>query len=111
MDVLLEQEVTEAAIRLRKAIARVVNESPECFTHKNGKWFVEFRNPTSGESIIVTYSGPTTLINVAFAKLRGVFLFTANLPFREQAQSLTQEVSNGVPRLLDDAAFMYKEPE
>jgi hypothetical protein len=36
-----------------------VNETPECLTHKNGKWSVEFRNPANGESITVTYSGPT----------------------------------------------------
>jgi hypothetical protein len=59
MDPLLEQEVAEAGLRLRKAIARVVNEAPECFTHKNGKWSFEFRNPASGESIMVTYAGPT----------------------------------------------------
>ena len=65
MDVLLQQEVAEAGLRLRRAISRVVNETPECFTHKNGKWSVEFRNPTSGESIIVTYSGPTIPVNSA----------------------------------------------
>jgi hypothetical protein len=59
MDMLLQQEVAEAGIRLRKAISRVVNETPECFTRKNGKWSVEFRNPATGENIIVTYSGPT----------------------------------------------------
>jgi len=59
MDELLQQEVAEAGLRLRRAISRVVNETPECFTHKDGKWSVEFRNPTSGESIVVTYSGPT----------------------------------------------------
>ena len=59
MDMLLQQEVAEAGIRLRKAISRVVNETPECFTHKNGKWSVEFRNPATGENITVTYSGPT----------------------------------------------------
>ncbi len=47
MDMLLQQEVAEAGIRLRKAISRVVNETPECFTHKNGKWSVEFRNPAT----------------------------------------------------------------
>ncbi len=62
MDALLQQEVAEAGLRLRRAISRVVNEAPECFTHKNGKWSVEFRNPTSGESIIVTYSGPTRAV-------------------------------------------------
>jgi hypothetical protein len=65
VDVLLQQEVAEAGLRLRRAISRVVNETPECFTHKNGKWSVEFRNPTSGESIIVTYSGPTIPVNPA----------------------------------------------
>jgi len=65
MDRLLQQEVAEAGIRLRKAISRVVNETPECFTHKNGKWSVEFRNPASGESIIVTYSGPTISVKPA----------------------------------------------
>jgi hypothetical protein len=59
----LQQEVAEAGLRLRKAISRVVNEAPECFTNKNGKWSVEFRNPTSGECIIVTYSGPTIGLN------------------------------------------------
>lgn len=59
MDMLLQQEVAEAGLRLRKAISRVINEAPECSAHKNDKWSVEFRNPTSGESIIVTYSGPT----------------------------------------------------
>jgi hypothetical protein len=62
---LLQQEVAEAGIRLRKAISRVVNEAPECFTHKNGKWSVEFRNPASGERIIVTYSGPTIKLSSA----------------------------------------------
>jgi hypothetical protein len=63
MDMLLQQEVAEAGLRLRKAISRVVNESPECLTHKYGKWSVEFRNPASGESIVVTYSGPTLSAN------------------------------------------------
>jgi len=58
VDLLLQQELVEAGLRLRKAISRVVNEAPECFTQRNGKWSVEFRNPLSGESIIVTYSGP-----------------------------------------------------
>ena len=60
---LLQQEVAEAGLRLRKAISRVVNEAPECFTHKSGKWSVEFRNPASGESIIVTYLAPTIRMN------------------------------------------------
>ncbi len=59
MDLLLQQEVAQAGLRLRRAIARVVNETPEFFTHKSGKWSVEFRNPVTGENIIVTYSGPT----------------------------------------------------
>jgi hypothetical protein len=59
MDPLLKQEIAEAGLRLRKAIARVVNEAPECFTQRNGKWSFEFRNPASGESIVVTYVGPT----------------------------------------------------
>jgi hypothetical protein len=63
VDLLLQQEVAEAGLRLRRAISRVVNETPECFTHKSNRWSVEFRNPTSGESIIVTYSGPTIPVN------------------------------------------------
>jgi hypothetical protein len=65
VDLLLQQEVAEAGLRLRRAISRVVNETPECYEHKNGKWSVEFRNPSSGESIIVTYSGPTVPLNPA----------------------------------------------
>ncbi len=63
MNELLQQEVAEAGLRLRRAISRVVNESPECFTHKNGTWSVEFRNPASGEGMIVTYLGPRTFVN------------------------------------------------
>jgi hypothetical protein len=63
MDEMLQKEVAEAGIRLRKAISRVVHEAPECFGHKDGKWSVEFRNPASGEKIIVTYSGPTISAN------------------------------------------------
>jgi hypothetical protein len=59
MDPLLQQEVAEAGLRLRKAISRVVNETPECFTHKDSKWSFEFRNPITGESIVVTYAPPT----------------------------------------------------
>jgi hypothetical protein len=59
VDILLQEEVAQAGIRLRKAISRVINEAPECFAHKNGKWSVEFRNPATGENIIVTYSAPT----------------------------------------------------
>jgi hypothetical protein len=59
MDPLLQQEVAEAGLRLRKAISRVVNESPECFAHRDGKWSFEFGNPITGESIIVTYAPPT----------------------------------------------------
>jgi hypothetical protein len=58
MDPLLQREVAEAGLRLRKAISRVVNESPECFAQKDGKWSFEFRNPMTGESIIVTYAPP-----------------------------------------------------
>jgi hypothetical protein len=59
MDSLLRQELAEAGLRLRKAISRVVHESPECFTHKNGNWSFEFRNPDTGERITVVYAGPT----------------------------------------------------
>ncbi len=59
MDPLLKQEVAEAGLRLRQAIARVINETPECFYHRNDKWSFEFSNPASGESIVVTYVGPT----------------------------------------------------
>lgn len=58
MDPLLQREVAEAGLRLRKAISRVVNESPECFAHKDGKWSFEFGNPITGESITVTYAPP-----------------------------------------------------
>lgn len=58
MDSLLKKEVAEAGLRLRQAIARVVNEAPECFPHRNDKWSFEFSNPASGESIVVTYVGP-----------------------------------------------------
>jgi hypothetical protein len=63
VDMTLRNEVVEAGIRLRKAISRVVHEAPECFAHRDGKWSVEFRNPVSGENIIVTYSGPTVPVN------------------------------------------------
>src|SRR6202163_532214 len=55
MEMNLQQELVEAGLRLRKASVRVVNETPECFTHKNSKWCVEFRNPISGECLTVTY--------------------------------------------------------
>ena len=58
MNSLLKQEVAEAGLRLRQAIARVVNEAPECFSKMNDKWSFEFSNPASGESIVVTYVGP-----------------------------------------------------
>ena len=58
MDALLKQELTEAGLRLREAIARVVNETPECLSHRCNKWSFEFRTPTTGESIVVTYVGP-----------------------------------------------------
>jgi hypothetical protein len=59
MDPQLKQEVAEAGLRLRKAIARVVNETPECFMQRNDKWSFEFSNPANGETIVVTYVGPT----------------------------------------------------
>jgi hypothetical protein len=59
MDPLLKEEVAKAGLRLRQVIARVVNETPECFSHKDDKWSFEFRNPATGESIVVTYVGPT----------------------------------------------------
>jgi hypothetical protein len=58
MDPLLQEELTEAGLRLRKAISRVVNESPECLGHKDHNWSFEFRNPTTGEGIVVVYAGP-----------------------------------------------------
>ena len=58
MDPLLKQEVAEAGLRLRQAIARVINEAPECFPHRRDKWSFEFSNPASGEGIVVTYVGP-----------------------------------------------------
>jgi hypothetical protein len=58
MDPLLKQEVAEAGLRLRQAIARVINEAPECFPHRSDKWSFEFSNPASGEGIVVTYVGP-----------------------------------------------------
>ena len=58
MDPLLKQEVAEAGLRLRRAIARIVNETPECFLNRNDKWSFEFSNPARGESIVVTYVGP-----------------------------------------------------
>jgi hypothetical protein len=63
VDTILRDEVVEAGIRLRKAISRAVHEAPECFAHRNGKWSVEFRNPASGETIVVTYSGPTAMVD------------------------------------------------
>ena len=65
MDPMLKQELAEAGLRLRNAISRVVNESPECFTHKNGNWSFEFRNPVTGEGIVVTYAGPTAPLIVS----------------------------------------------
>lgn len=59
MDPLLKQEVAEAGLRLRRAIARVVNEAPECTSHRKDNWSFEFKNPADGESIVVTYVGPT----------------------------------------------------
>lgn len=65
MDPLLKQQVAEAGLRLRNAIARVVNETPECFSHRNDKWAFEFRNPATGESIVVTYVGPTVVAGLS----------------------------------------------
>lgn len=65
MDPLLKQELAEAGLRLRNAISRVVNESPECFSHKNGGRSFEFRNPATGEGIVVRYAGPMTRPNLA----------------------------------------------
>lgn len=62
MDPLLQQELAAAGLRLQKAISRVVNEAPECLTRKNDKWSFEFKNPMSGESISVTYAGPTIAV-------------------------------------------------
>jgi hypothetical protein len=61
MDPLLKKEVAEAGLRLRRAIARVVNEAPECFSHKTDRWSFEFSNPANGESIVVTYVGPSVV--------------------------------------------------
>jgi hypothetical protein len=61
MDPLLKQEVAEAGLRLRRAIARIVNESPECLAHGTDKWSFEFSNPANGETIVVRYSGPTVV--------------------------------------------------
>ena len=61
MDPLLKQEVAEAGLRLRRAIARVINETPECFSQRTDKWSFEFSNPANGETIKVTYVGPTTV--------------------------------------------------
>ena len=58
MDPMLKQELAEAGLRLRQTIARVVNETPECFSRRTDKWSFEFTNPASGESIVVTYAGP-----------------------------------------------------
>jgi hypothetical protein len=61
MDPLLKQEVAEAGLRLRRAIARVINETPECFPQRADKWSFEFSNPANGETIKVTYVGPTVV--------------------------------------------------
>jgi hypothetical protein len=61
MDPLLKREVAEAGLRLRRAIARIVNETPECFSNRTDKWSFEFSNPASGERIVVTYVGPTVV--------------------------------------------------
>ena len=61
MDALLKQELTQAGLRLREAIARVVNEAPECLSHRSDRWSFEFKTPATGESIVVTYVGPTVI--------------------------------------------------
>ena len=61
MDPLLKQEVAASGLRLREAIARVVNEAPECSSHRNEKWSFEFKNQATGEGIVVTYIGPTVV--------------------------------------------------
>jgi len=58
VEITIQQQLTEAGLCLRKAIEGLVNETPECFMRKNGKWCVEFRNPISGECIAVSYSPP-----------------------------------------------------
>jgi hypothetical protein len=63
MEIPLQQELVAAGLRLRKVIARVVNEAPETLTNAKGKWSVEFRNPISGEFLAVTYSRPTKPVN------------------------------------------------
>jgi hypothetical protein len=65
MDALLKQELTQAGLRLREAIARVVNEAPECLSHKSDRWSFEFRTPTTGESIVVTYQGPKVVTRLS----------------------------------------------
>lgn len=58
MDAFLRHELVEAGLRLRNAISRVLKESPECFAHQDGNWSFEFRNPATGEGIVVKYAGP-----------------------------------------------------
>lgn len=58
MDQDLKSEIAEAGLRLLRVVARVVNESPECFAQRNEKWSFQFRNPATGEGIVVTYAGP-----------------------------------------------------
>lgn len=59
MDTFLRKELVEAGLRLRNAISRVVKESPECFENKDGNWSFEFKNPATGEGIVVMYASPT----------------------------------------------------
>ena len=63
MEIPLQQELVEAGLRLRKVIARVVNDTPEALTNEKGKWCVQFSNPISGEFLAVTYSRPTKPLN------------------------------------------------
>ena len=65
MKISLQQELAEAALRFRKVIARAAKETPGFFTREDGKWCVEFRNPISGEILIVTYSCQTKPVNEA----------------------------------------------
>jgi hypothetical protein len=54
----LQQELVAAGLHLRAVMARVVDQTPEIFTHEYPKWCFEFRNPINGEVLTVTYSGP-----------------------------------------------------
>ena len=51
---LLQQEIAEAGLRLRRAISRVVNEAPECFSTSrvSGRSNLEIRQPTRALSYV-----------------------------------------------------------